>query len=92
METPDPLEPVVAFLRRLDPIRYGALSVDEARTLTAVDLGRSAIVDSDLALLATLPALRYLKLSTSHLSPWALQRELNLDVVTVLTHVPGGGR
>jgi hypothetical protein len=92
VETPDPLDPVVALLRKSDPIRYGALSLEEARSITALDLGTAPITDSDLALLATLPALEDLRLSTRHLSPWALQREVNLDVVTVLTHVPSAGR
>ncbi len=51
------LDRAVAFLRTLLPDRFGALTSEEARTLTTLDLGGAHLRDGDLAQLAALPAL-----------------------------------
>ncbi len=56
------LEASLARIRELVPGRYGSMTIEELRHLRELDLSTSGVMDDDLAMLASLPALRRLTL------------------------------
>jgi hypothetical protein len=69
VEVPDPLDPVVEFLRAVNPRVYRSLTATQARALTDVDVVTADISTADVQKLLTLPSLRVVKIDAGRLVP-----------------------